>query len=39
MEIVKSLEESELLIEGISEATKNESKGQKGGFLVMLFGT
>ena len=26
MKIVKSLEESELLIKGISETTKNESK-------------
>ena len=36
MKIVKSLKESGLLIEGISETTKNEAKEQKGGFLPML---
>ena len=30
MKIVKSLEESGLLIQGISEAIKNEEKEQKG---------
>ena len=39
MKIVKSLEESGLLIKGISETIKNEGKQQKGGFLPMLFGT
>ena len=39
MKIVKSLEESELLIKGISETTKNEAKEQKGGFLGMFSGT
>ena len=39
MKIVKSLEESVLLIKGASKTIKNESKGQKGGFLGMLFGT
>ena len=29
MKIVKSLEESDLLIEGISETVKNEAKEQK----------
>ena len=33
MKIVKSLEESGLLIKEISEAIKNEAKEQKGGFL------
>ena len=37
--IVKSLEESGLLIQGISKTIKNESKQQKGGFLPMLLGT
>ena len=32
MKIVKSLEESGLLIQGISETIKNEIKEQKGGF-------
>ena len=39
MKIVKSLEESGLLIKRISEAIKNEAKQQKGGFLPMLLGT
>ena len=39
MKIVKSLEESGLLIKGISETIKKEVKEQKGGFLGMLFGT
>ena len=36
MKIVKSLEESGLLIKGISETIKNKAKEQKGGFLSML---
>ena len=39
MKIVKSLEESGLLIKGVSKTIKNESKGQIGGFLSMLLGT
>ena len=39
IKIVKSLEESGLLIKGISETIKNEAKEQKGGFLSMLLGT
>ena len=39
MKIVKSLEESGLLIKGISETIKNESKKQRGGFLGMLLDT
>ena len=39
MKIVKSLEESGLLIKGVSETIKNEAKEQKGGFLPMLLGT
>ena len=34
--IVKSLEESRLLIREISEVLKNEAKEQKGRFLRML---
>ena len=34
--IVKSFEESGLLVKGISETIKNEAKEQKGGFLPML---
>ena len=39
MKIIKSLEESGLLIKGVSKAIKNEAKEQKGGFLRMLLGT
>ena len=38
MKIVKSIEESGLLIKGISDTIKNEAKEQKGGFLSMLIG-
>ena len=38
MKTVKSLEESGLLIKGISETIQNEAKEQKGGFLGMLLG-
>ena len=37
MRLVKSLEESGLLIKRISEKIKNEAKEQKGGFLPILF--
>ena len=37
--IVKSLEESGLLINGVTETVQNEIKEQKGGFLSMLLGT
>ena len=39
MKIVKSLEESGLLIKGISETIKNEAKEQKGRFLSISLGT
>ena len=39
MKIVKSLEESGLLVKGIRETIKNETKEQKGGFLGMFLGT
>ena len=39
MKIVKSLEESGLLIKGVSETIKNEAKEQKGEFLSTLLGT
>ena len=39
MKTVKLLEESGLLVKGISETIKNETKEQKGEFLIMLFGT
>ena len=39
MKLVKSLEESGLLIKVVSETIKSEAKNQKGGFLGMLLGT
>ena len=39
IEIVKSLEDSSLLPEGVSETTQNETKKQRGGFPSMLWGT
>ena len=39
MRIVKSLEDSDLLLKGVSETIQNEAKEQKGGFLSMLLGT
>ena len=38
MKTVKFLEESGLLIKGINETIKNETKKQKTGFLSMLLG-
>ena len=39
MKVIMSLEESCLLIKGVSEAIKSEEKEQKGSFLSMLLGT
>ena len=39
IKIVKSLEESGLLVKGITETIKSEAKEQKGGFLGTLLGT
>ena len=36
LKIVKSLEDSGLLFDGITETVKNEVKDQKGGFPSML---
>ena len=38
LKIIKSLEDSGLLSERVSETIKNEAKEQKGGFLSMLLG-
>ena len=37
--IVKSLEESGLLLKGVTQTVQNKVKEQKGGFLSMLLGT
>ena len=39
MKIIKSLENSGILLKGVSKTIKNETKEQKGGFLSMLLGT
>ena len=39
LKIVKSLEDSGKLLDGITETVKNEVQEQKGGFLSMLLGT
>ena len=39
IKIVKSLEDSGLLLNGVTESIQNEVKEQKGGFLSMLLGT
>ena len=39
MKIVKSFEESGLLIKGVSKTIKNDVKEQKGGFLGISLGT
>ena len=39
MKIVQALEISGVLLKGVTETIKNETKEQKGGFLSMLLGT
>ena len=39
IKIVKLLEDSGLLLKGVTESVQNEIKEQKVGFLSMLFGT
>ena len=39
IKIVRCLEDSGLLLKGVSEAIQNDAKEQKGGFLSMLLGT
>ena len=39
LKTVKSLEDSDILLNGITEVVKNEVKEQKCGFLSMLLGT
>ena len=38
-DIIKSLEDSGLLLKKISESTQDETKEQKGGFVSMLLST
>ena len=39
IKIVKSLEDSGLLLKGVTETVQNEVKEQKEGFLSMFLGT
>ena len=39
MKIVQALEDSNILLKGVTNTIKNETKEQKGGFLSMLVGT
>ena len=39
LKIVKSLEDSGVLLNGVSETIQHEAKEQRGGFLSMLLGT
>ena len=39
MKIVLALENSNILLKGVTKAIKNETKEQNGGFLSMLLGT
>ena len=39
IKIIKSLENSGLLIEGVTKTVQNEVREQKGGFLSILLGT
>ena len=38
-EIVEALEDSNILLKGVTKTIKSETKKQKGGFLSMLLGT
>ena len=39
MKIIQALENSNILLKGVTKTIKNETKEQKGGFLSMLLGT
>ena len=39
IKIVQALEDSNILLKGVTNTIKNEAKEQKGGFLSMLLGT
>ena len=39
MKIVQGLEDSNILLKGVTKTIKNKTKEQKGGFLSMLLGT
>ena len=39
LKIIEALENSGILLKGVSKTIENETKGQRGGFLSMLLGT
>ena len=39
IKIVQALEDSNVLLKGVTKTVKNETKKQKGGFLSMFLGT
>ena len=39
IKIICALENSNILLKGVTKTFKNETKKQKGGFLSMLLGT
>ena len=39
MKVVQALEDSNILLKGVTKTIKNETKEQKGGFLSTLLGT
>ena len=39
MKTVQALEDSNILLKGVTKTIENETKEQKGGFLSMLLGT
>ena len=39
MKITQAIEDSNILLKGVTSTIKNETKEQKGGFLSMLLGT
>ena len=39
VKIVQALEDSNILLQGVTKTIENEKKQQKGGFLSMLLGT
>ena len=39
IKIIEALENSSILLKGVTKTTENETKEQKGGFLSMILGT
>ena len=39
MKMVQDLEDSNILLKGVTKIIKNETKEEKGGFLTLLLGT